>query len=128
MIVVLRVSGVSVDLEACMQWIPANLLDTSWRVGERRGRRVAKTNGFTLLLSERGGTGALAEHATAALSEVADCLRKLVEAGASVEVDIGIFVESRASQSIRVSRDTMSLLLRCGASLVVSAYPCSEDG
>jgi hypothetical protein len=121
MLVVLRVASERLDLDQCLQWLPAELLEASWRPGERRGDL---TSGFNLLLAE-GGEAALVD-ALRELRRIAAPLRSLVGSGIGVELDVGVEVGVAAPRSVLVPTALMEEMNAIGVELRVTAYPCSD--
>lgn len=129
MTAVVRVSGATLDLESCLKWIPARMLENSWRPGERASprRQPAIDAGFTLLPSDREDSAACQEEAMAELTSLASHIKQLAQSGAAIEVDFALNVGPARSKSIGFTQDFLRLVGEVGARLIVSAYPCSDE-
>jgi hypothetical protein len=125
---VMRVRGTTVDMDACQQWIPSERLEMSWRTGDQAllRRELAHDSGFTMLLSDATGEICQQEVLTV-LDRFAGPVAELVQLGARVEVDFAIDVAPRRTTSIAFSSDFLNHLGQLGISVVVSAYPSSDD-
>jgi hypothetical protein len=125
--VVLRVSQEQLDLDACMTWLPSSRIDRVWRAGERHRRGVHDRSGFSVSLAEGPARGSVVQDAVDAFLELAEPVAELVRGGADAEVDFGLFVTSGGSLSLSFAPAAAAVFERAGVTLVVSAYPTSDD-
>lgn len=125
---VLRVSGDRLDVDGCLAWIPKGRLERIWHVGER-GRKgsLTTTSGFVLLLSDADETSRVVEEAMSTFLCVAPRVRDLVRAGANAEIDFELMVGPKGSRSLTFDPRLLRSLEGHEATIVVTAYPVSED-
>jgi hypothetical protein len=90
-----------------------------------RNGDVVKLPSISILLAE-GPNDAATRAAYRSLLRVSEELALLVQAGATAEVDFGLFVSANGTQSVHLDGDLLRLLEGSGASLAVRAYPCSD--
>lgn len=127
---VLRVSGEQLDVEQCLAWIPQSLLEAVWHIGENRvGGGLHRTSGFTILLADGDNNQAVVDETVKAFGSLAQQVALLVQAGATAEIDFAMMVTGleAGTQSLRFGTELLGLVDRCGLSVVVSAYPSSDD-
>jgi hypothetical protein len=86
-----------------------------------------ESGGFNLLLADADDKKEALVAAERQLSSVKENVRRLVDAGNSASVDIGIDVLQNAPQSVTLGADFLLCVMEAGAKLVFSAYPCSDD-
>jgi hypothetical protein len=125
---VLRVDGPVADT-AQLSWIPRNRLLRQWRAGDvQRQGRVATAPGFNVLIAEGENLAELLAEAERNLTPIADDLEKLMAAGASGDLDIGLMlnVGDGSTLSLALAPSLVELLGRCAIGLVVSIYPSSD--
>ena len=128
MLVVLRVSGKALDLEACLAWLPRDAVQNTWRIGEQDARgRVSSTSGFTLTFGETDDADKALAHTQSQLLSFAPELQRVVRDDSSAAVDIALFIAGAAPKSVRFSPQFMNLLVELGVELHVTAYPCSDE-
>jgi hypothetical protein len=125
--IMLRALGRNLDVDACLTWLPAARLDAVWRQADLRAGKPAETGGFNLLLGEADDKKEALMAAERQLSLLKEDVKKLVDAGNRASVDIGLYVFQNAPQSITLEADFLLCVTEAGASLVFSAYPCSDD-
>jgi hypothetical protein len=125
--VVLRVAQAELDLEACLTWLPSSRLDRVWRAGERHRRGIHDTSGFSVSLAEGLARGSVVQDAVNAFLELAEPVAELVRGGAEAEVDFGLFVTGDGSLSLSFAPAAAAVFERAGVTLVISAYPTSDD-
>jgi len=127
MSIVLRVSGDQLDLDACGRWIPKERLETSWVPGQQRGRKVTTAFGFNLLLGDDEQLNASIASAKDVLASLAKPLTDLAGDGVSIVVDVALFVYAQRPTSVSLPLDFLAMVLAAQATLVVSAYPTSDN-
>lgn len=128
MLIVLRVYGSHIDVEACMQWLRPYQVEEVWRVGDiDLLGRTSGTSGFNVLLHESEDPKDGLQEAMIRFGEMSSEIEELVRAGASAELDIGIFIGASSPRSIEIGASTMSAISRVGATVVFTAYPVSDD-
>jgi hypothetical protein len=125
--VVLRGAQAKLDLEACLTWLPSSRLDRVWRAGERHRRGIHDTSGFSVSLAEGLARGSVVQDAVHAFLELAEPVAELVLGGAEAEVDFGLFVTGGGSLSLSFAPAAAAVFERAGVTLVISAYPTSDD-
>jgi hypothetical protein len=129
MTAVLRVHGADLDVDRCLAWLPADRLDKVWHGGEKGHRgKVATTSGFNLLLSDSEDREQLVREAVTTFLTVAEQVAELIRGGATGEIDFALFVEPMQMRSIVFEPETLRTIEQHGVRVVVSAYPCAEDG
>jgi hypothetical protein len=125
---VLRVQGPQVDVDRCLAWLPKDRIDRVWRAGERRlGGRISVASGFSLLLAEGKDSEQVLGSALLVLETIAVDLAELTRDGANSELDLGLMVGADAPTSVRIPVDLLGKLHGFNISLVVGAYPCSDE-
>ena len=127
MIAVLRAASDRLDLDACLQWIPPERLEASWRLGDMRAGRSAKDAGFNVLLADAEDRDAAMTEAAATLAILMPHVQALVRAGVGVAVDVGVYVYDGAPAFLAVSKVFLARVVESGAQLEFSAYPCSDE-
>lgn len=126
MIAVLRAAAHGLDVDSCLSWIPTDLLDRTWRRGDRRpGGRIEETSGFTLLLAEVDSVPELVAIAKGAILRVEGPLRSLRKEGVAVEVDFGLDVLATHPVSLCLNLEFLAVAAEIGLDVRVSAYPCN---
>jgi hypothetical protein len=126
LVIVLRASSESLDVDACIKWIPSDMLEVDWRRGDQAAGRAAKTtSGLNLTLADADAPSAL-EAATAHLLRMKAPLQSLVQSGETFELDVGLMVGAMAPKSITMPADMLRVLAAIGLQLRVTAYPCSD--
>jgi len=124
---ILRLSG-DIPADAHLGWVPDHLVGRVWRIGDVRLRdRRETTSGFTLLLADRVSREVAVDQTEALLRDLRDGLLVLVRQGASVELDFALYVGTASPQSIVLPTSLVAAALECQATLIVSAYPCSDS-
>lgn len=127
MTAVLRVGGL-IDIDKCLVALPQGRVEHVRRAGtlNRRGE-VHTTSGFNFLLSEVEHAPELVKEAMETFSQVASQIDRLIRSGATAEVDFALFIRAGGSRSIRIDPSVLAAFAQHGVSVVVSAYPCSDE-
>lgn len=128
--IVLRVQGPYLNLDDCLTWIPADLLQTSWRVGEHHAGRLCAASGFTLLLSEGEDSKLVVLEAMRFVQTISSKVRALTAAGQlDAELDVGVYLnnEQDVMTSITFAAEDLAVLHGSGLELKMSAYLSSAD-
>lgn len=124
---VLRVGGAHLDVDDCLRWLPEEKVDAVWRAGEPHPRRgVRAESGFNLLLAEGDDAGRVADEAARAFAAIASRIEELIRAGASAEVDFGLFISEGRDVSIRFEPQIVHAFAQRFVTILVSAYTCSD--
>src|SRR5688500_5350167 len=91
--IVLRVGSSTLDIDACLTWIPTDALLRSWRVGDRRTVGPPySSNGLNLLLSEDDEAKVAVQRAHLVFAGLAPHLGALARVGVEMEIDIALMV------------------------------------
>ncbi len=103
-------------------------VDRSWVAGEtdRRGR-CANESGFNLSVADVESSAELGANIRTFLHQHSSLLRQLVDAGASLVLDIGVTVGSddHYTASVSIEKEDLSSLAALEITLQFSAYPSS---
>jgi hypothetical protein len=103
-------------------------LDRSWVAGETdRHGRCANESGFNLSVADVESSATLGDNIRTFLRKHSSLLRQLVDAGASLVLDIGVTVGSddQFTASVSIETDELSSLAGLEIALQFSAYPSS---
>lgn len=125
--IVARIGGSNPGLADLFRALPPERLLAVWRPGDRIGRNARETFGANILLADDDAPTDAMSRAEAAVEQLDLELRRAAELGASIEVDIGMYVASQQPSSVRLSGSWFTKLMSIGATVVVTAYPCSEE-
>lgn len=126
--IVLRAAGAVFDVDRCLVWLPPQMRPQVWHAGERDVlRRTLDTSGFSVSLAEDEHARTALKLAYENLDALSSNLEELIADGVDVWVDFGLFVYSSTPQTLAIPRQLLAKLVSLGVSVVVSAYPCSDD-
>lgn len=129
--VVCRAGAARFDVDGFLEQHPELQPDAIWRVGERMtSKRTRDASGFSLSLAEGEIFGEVLAQTRLATQLLAPVLQELVGLKIDVEIDFGMTVgeEKFFAPSVRFSPETLAWFSGYNLSLVVSAYPCSNEG
>lgn len=124
--VMLRIRGELVDVDAWRRRFPEGALQSAQRLGDvsRNGEVVTVPSVSILLAEGPNDVATLAAHRS--FVRLAEELAPVVESGATVDVDFGVFVTAKAPQSVHLDTEFLRLLQVSGVGVWVRAYPCSD--
>lgn len=128
-VAVLRVSGRRLDPRPLLAAYPRLRPDAVWRASDRGPLGRARGNGGFNLIVAAGSEGpATIRRAVARLQTLAPLLRRVTAAGATPELDVGVFADPLEwfVVNARFSPEETARVARLGVSLCVSSYPAAR--
>jgi len=123
----LRVWGEGVDGDAFTK--PHGIsADKTWRRGEVSPvGRAAEHSGFSVLVADSSSPQALEADIASFLAVRTTFLREVGEAGARMELDVGLMVYPMAPKGFSLPPGLLTGLGSVGINLRITGYPCSDD-
>jgi hypothetical protein len=126
-LVVLRVSGKSVDPDGLLNHYPLPGA-TVWRRGEKRPRRgVHEYGGFAATIVDADSQAAVHRALDRHLNDYAGLYSEVARLGEHAFVDIGLMVPATHPLSLTLEPELLHALLDSHIVITVSAYPCSDE-
>jgi hypothetical protein len=131
MLASLRIRSGNFDVDSFCKSHPRLTPTTTWRSGETlpRGRKCTDS-GLSLEVGSEPDWASLLDVTLRRLEAIRAVLDEARASGAEAEVDFGVDVGGQASfsRSVAFSQEALRRFLDLGVSVVVSAYPASDDG
>lgn len=126
MLAVLRASGGDTSIAQMLERLQAGRVESSWKAGDKVGRKAAEFAGFNLLLSEHENSEAGFLEVSETLASNAETLQR-APADVMMEVDFAVFVRAAQMGSILLPSALLTLVGGLALPICVSAYPCADE-